>query len=472
MSNKFSLGFSTLDKEISIEKLTITGRLPAWLSGTLIRNGPARFEVGDIKMRHWFDGFSMLHAFSFAQGQVSYVNKFLESQAYQYARDKGKIGYAEFATDPCRSIFQRFTQIFSPSFTDNANVNISKLADKYVALTELPLPIEFNPQTLETLGVIKYADALPGITTTAHPHYDFSKKESLNFLTNFSAQSTYNLYRLPDHSATRELVSSIPTDAPSYMHSFALTENYLVLVEYPFVVNLFSLLLSGQPFIENYQWQPERGARFLVVSRKDGKLVGNCKSEAFFAFHHINAFENENEITLDISAYPDASVIEKLYLDILRGETDKELPRLGELRRYHINLETSAVKYEVMSAEPIELPRINYQLANTKKYHFVYGVGSDKNNPNNFLDRLVKIDLQDKNVQIWHQNDCYPGEPVFIPSPNAIKEDEGVIMSVVLNVQKGNSFLLVLDASSFTELARAEVPHHIPFGFHGQFYQV
>jgi len=29
--------------------------------------------------------------------------------------------------------------------------------------------------------------------------------------------------------------------------------------------------------------------------------------------------------------------------------------------------------------------------------------------------------------------------------------------------------LLVLDARSLDELARAEVPHHIPFGFHGQF---
>jgi beta,beta-carotene 9',10'-dioxygenase len=27
----------------------------------------------------------------------------------------------------------------------------------------------------------------------------------------------------------------------------------------------------------------------------------------------------------------------------------------------------------------------------------------------------------------------------------------------------------VLDAATLAELARARVPHHIPFGFHGQF---
>jgi carotenoid cleavage dioxygenase-like enzyme len=29
--------------------------------------------------------------------------------------------------------------------------------------------------------------------------------------------------------------------------------------------------------------------------------------------------------------------------------------------------------------------------------------------------------------------------------------------------------MLVLDAAELTELARAEAPHHIPYGFHGQF---
>ena len=30
--------------------------------------------------------------------------------------------------------------------------------------------------------------------------------------------------------------------------------------------------------------------------------------------------------------------------------------------------------------------------------------------------------------------------------------------------------LLILDAGSFEEIGRAEVPHPIPFGFHGQFF--
>ena len=86
---------------------------------------------------------------------------------------------------------------------------------------------------------------------------------------------------------------------------------------------------------------------------------------------------------------------------------------------------------------------------------------------------MVKVDVTERKDRSWFAEDCYPGEPVLVPVPGAdarAGEDEGVILSVVLNARNGNSFLLVLDAHSFTELARAEAPHHIPFGFHGQYF--
>ena len=42
------------------------GTPPAWLSGVLLRTGPAKFEVGNTAYRHWFDGLAMLHRFAFA----------------------------------------------------------------------------------------------------------------------------------------------------------------------------------------------------------------------------------------------------------------------------------------------------------------------------------------------------------------------------------------------------------------------
>jgi carotenoid cleavage dioxygenase-like enzyme len=57
---------------------------------------------------------------------------------------------------------------------------------------------------------------------------------------------------------------------------------------------------------------------------------------------------------------------------------------------------------------------------------------------------------------------------VFVAAP-AANEDDGVILSVVLDTRQAASFLLILDASTFRELARADAPHHIPFGFHGNY---
>lgn len=83
-----------------------------------------------------------------------------------------------------------------------------------------------------------------------------------------------------------------------------------------------------------------------------------------------------------------------------------------------------------------------------------------------FLDSLVKLDLARHTVSSWHEEGCYPGEPVFVEGPGAAQEDSGMIVSVVLDTRRGASFLLILDASTFGEIARAEAPHHIPFGFH------
>jgi beta,beta-carotene 9',10'-dioxygenase len=78
------------------------------------------------------------------------------------------------------------------------------------------------------------------------------------------------------------------------------------------------------------------------------------------------------------------------------------------------------------------------------------------------------VDVQNREDWRWFEEDCYPGEPVFVAAPNATAEDDGLILAVVLDGKIDTSFLLVLDAANFSELARAEVPHHIPFGFHGQ----
>ena len=91
--------------------------------------------------------------------RVTYANRFLESKAFCAAKETGKITYAEFATDPCRTLFGRVAAIFDPKLTDNCCVNVSGYAREAVAFTETTMPMRFSPDTLKTLGVFGYRRA-------------------------------------------------------------------------------------------------------------------------------------------------------------------------------------------------------------------------------------------------------------------------------------------------------------------------
>ncbi len=457
------LGFSTLEAERTLESLPLSGTLPPWLSGSLLRTGPARFEVGDSTLSHWFDGLAMLHRFTIGEGRVSYGNRYLQSRAYRAVEATGRIAYSEFATDPCRSLFKRVQTMFSPerSISDNANVNVGRLGERFIAMTETPLPVEFDPQTLEAAEVPPYR--APGQLTTAHPHLDRTGGAMLNYAAKLGPSSSYRFYSVgPDDSEPR-IVASMPVSEPAYMHSFGLTENWIVLVEFPFVVNPLSLALARRPFIENFRWKPERGTRFTLIERRTGTVGHRFQGDPCFAFHHVNAFERDGEVVVDLCAYPDAGIVEDFYLERLR-EGKPMTP--AALTRFRLGLDSGQLASQTLCDRDLELPRINYGACNERPYRYVWGTGTGARG---WLEEIVKADTEEGTTISWSEAGCYAGEPVFVAAPGAASEDAGVLLSVVLDERLQRSFLLVLDAVHLNELARAEVPHHIPFGFHGQF---
>jgi beta,beta-carotene 9',10'-dioxygenase len=470
-----ALGFSTLEQEVTIDELELAGELPAWLHGSLLRTGPAKFEVGGAQhMRHWFDGLAMLHRFTIDHGRVSYGNRFLESRSYRAARAQERIVYGEFATDPCRSLFKRVQTLFAPgsALPDNANVNVARLGERFVAMTETPLPVQFDQHTLETADVRPFA--APGQLTTAHPHLDRASGGMLNYAAKLGARSSYRFFALEplrgsEQQSTPRMIASLPVKQPAYMHSFGLTQRWLVLAEFPLVVNPLALALSGRPYIENYRWKPELGTRFTLVDRFSGDSLGGFQTDPCFAFHHVNAYENGDEVVVDLCAFEDAGVIEDLYLERLRA--GKPIAS-AQLTRFRLRPSNRSVSREQLADGDVELPRINYARCNERPYRYVWGV---RNGPAGWFEGIVKVDTLEHSTTSWSAPNCYAGEPVFVARPGAASspqkenEDDGVLLSVVLDARAGTSFLLVLDARDLSELARAEAPHHIPFGFHGQF---
>ncbi|WP_330630602.1 carotenoid oxygenase family protein [Halocatena halophila] len=458
-----AIGFRSVTPEQLERTLTVEGTIPSWLTGTYVVNGPAKFETRERSLSHWFDGFGMLHRFRFDGDRVHYRRRFVESGAYTHARDTETLGYREFATDPSESCFDRAVSLLAPpSVTDNANGPLARYGDRYVVTSESPGAIEFDPETLSTVGQITFEDDLVGQVSCAHPQYDPIADETITFLTRIARQSSYTVVRIAD--GKREPIASIAVDRPCYMHSFALTPTYVVLVEFPYAMNPFTFRLSDRPFIEQFDWRPERGTRLLVFDRSSGRLLAKPRMDAFFALHHVNAFERPGELLLDLLTYPTPKIVEAFSLDSIRNDR-MSIPS-GRLRRVRLTIDDWLVSSRTLVASPLEWPQIVGH-RRTHPYQFVYGVG--KSDPSSFYDRLLKLETTGRTT-CWHEPATYPGEPTVVPAPTPASEDDGVVLSLVLDGTDERSFVLVLDGETFTELARVPLDHPIPYPRHGQYY--
>jgi carotenoid cleavage dioxygenase-like enzyme len=376
--------------------------------------------------------------------------------------------YAEFATDPCRSMFKKVMSYFIPALpnmTDNPKVNVVKLGEQWMALGETQMQVVFDKDTLETVGVTEYAPRNFAYKTTAHPHFEAA--HAWNVVVKFGMFSHYQVYDTAQPEARP--VASIPVAKPAYLHGFGMTQNYFIIVAPPLVVTPIELLFWKRPYIENHRWMPDMGTIFYVIDKRSGKLRGKYRSDAFFLFHHVNAWEEGEELVMDINAYDDASIISSYYLRELE-KPDLRLPK-GTLRRYRLNLGSGRVSENLLSDACIELPRIDYHRYNMNSaYRYVYGVSVHPNHPVGFYNSLVKIDTHTGENHYWYRNGCYPGEPCFVPSPESRSDEDGVLLSIVLDATANQSFLLVLDAATLDELARATVPQPIVYGFHGDYF--
>jgi beta,beta-carotene 9',10'-dioxygenase len=463
---------AALKNELSQVPLTIKGSVPHWLSGTLLRNGPITVTVNGKTNAHEFDGLAMLHAFSFDQGKVRYTNKFLRCDAYDTVFKEGSIDYAGFAHDPCRTLFKRFLSLFSSTQkVHNASVNVGKIANRFVALTERPLPVEFNKETLDTLGVLNYADKLPHneCWESAHPHYDSNKQETINYLVQFGRKSYYVLYSMSDGSSERKVIGKVPVDNPAYMHSFAVTDNYVVLTEFPLKVKPLDLLLKGKAFMQNFCWDEPQGTRFIVVDRHTGTVKKICTTKPFFAFHHANAFEDAGTLHIDMITYKNAEIVTSNAI-LMRGT---QLAHPSQLERFSLSLnDENPITSDVLFSSSSEFPRIN-ETKDGHPYQFVYttGFGSSYNPTVPETKSIYKINTSTKAVLKWSEHGCSPGEPIFVPDPNDTSEDAGVILTVVIDHINQGSFLLILDPKTMQEIGRADAPHLIPKGLHGQYFQ-
>ncbi|GFF88697.1 hypothetical protein IFM47457_08330 [Aspergillus lentulus] len=507
-------------------ELRVTGTFPPLLAGTLYRNGPGTHRVdsktGSYARSHWFDGFALLHRFKIvptdgSNCRVFYNSRFQVDALMEKARRTGDLKEVTFGQkrDPCESFFHKMKTVFEPtdSLSDpnpqmvNSNVTVfanmpgmlkhgpavpeSSQFKVLTCLTDANQITHANPETLEPIAASTQQELHPdlkGQLSCAHPQFHPKTGDVYNYNLHLGPKSTFRIYHTSAHTSRTEVIATFSTKA-AYIHSFFMTEDYIILCVWPsYFKGLGASILWERNILDALKFDPTAQAHWFVVDRKNHRgVVAKFVSPPFFAFHTINAFQdpgdkNTVDIICDLVQYTNMDALHRTYYEALlspngdvsdftlkRSETPMtvryRLPRVPK----ESTTRTVAAAERVFGFETGELPTINPRFA-TKRARYHYCVVNRGRTP--FFDGIGKVDLETQTIQYWGSENTpsTPSEPIFIPDGNGEAEDAGYLLSVVLNGETGTSYLVCLDARTLTEVGRAEHDHAISFGLHGSYY--
>ncbi|KAJ3012501.1 hypothetical protein HKX48_006259 [Thoreauomyces humboldtii] len=488
-----------------------------WLKGALYRNGPGIFDIEfysgrimqTMSFEHWFDGLPLVHRFEIDgwAGEVQYRSRFtgkgLEQLVRKHAErtqngqlpNMGRLGFKRLAADSSAAcanlaILPGFPFTSGPLSGEKETSTASLLATSDSVLQEI------DPVTLLPKRAFTYADINPkfkGSVSCPVPCWDASRNVLVNYTMDYlpGGNARYTFFEIdPKDQFTPPGIMIASIHAPAtHAHSFALTNRYIILIVYPFSsswrAGIPSILAGTQPAPMELQFDTSGITSFHVIDRMRREEVAVFRTGPLFALTVLNAHDsNDGEsIEIDINAYDSKEILSSWRLNSLRKPEMYPWPP-ATIRRYVLSkIPEAATVFKVGKKnlpQPSFTHRTDYTLEMScinprfamKAHRFAWGLSitpAKRNLTNVVWDALVLADLTDKTKIEWREAGCYPGEPIMVPSPVKISEDEdaGVLLSVVLNSSTNTSFLLMLKASSMEEIGRANLPVHIPFGFHG-----
>lgn len=473
-----------------------SGTIPTWVDGTYVRNGPGRIKFKSTRrvLGSWLDGFAKLHSFKFKGNRVLFSGKFLEVPNYLESVKRGELvpqlTLNEFADPKEEWTFMEkmkisYKMMMGTGF-DNNNPALWRIgkSDKekgiYMAVTDSVPATQFKIDTLDTVGLLKPSRWPVTTTTCAHWMREPGTDNSINVFMKIGMTGPYYevLRFRPEHTyQNAEKVASFKPKISSYMHSFSITENHVIFFFYPVQVSITKMWTHNYHVMQCLEKVENEGTAIYVVNLKTG-AVTEREAPYTYSIHHANAFEkNADEIVVDLIKnsfegfhdYPKLSNMLNPPAVINASE-----PNGWELNRYVISLSSEEVKkYAPKDKKPedrylnhFDFPTINENYRG-KKYCIVYGWSAYGYSRMVLVKRnLCRPDLS----RSWAIENHYSSEMFFVPNPEGKSEDDGILITIVFDGPKEQSYLLIFDAKTFQEINRAYLPHNIPWSAHGMYF--
>lgn len=244
-----------------------------------------------------------------------------------------------------------------------------------------------------------------------------------------------------------------------------------------------SSVFTRQVAWDSWEWNALETTHVRLVDRRTGASQTWPLSHNLFAIHHVNAYRDavSNSIVFDVIQLFPGEVGCDIAFKMTSVHSMKDEWRMtgfgfsmSKPMRMVVPLDSPGAKIvpqRLGEISGIEFPTIRYDDFNGQPYRFLYAcmvqhVGSG------YYDSLAKFDVESGNSTVWSRPGHYPNEPIFVADPNGTREDDGVVVTNVLDTGKKQSYLLVLDARTMTEIASAgPTPHMIPHGYHGRYFR-
>ncbi|MBE9225724.1 carotenoid oxygenase family protein [Phormidium sp. LEGE 05292] len=472
---KWQKGYQSLKREFNYLIDDIEGEIPPNLQGTLFRNGPGLLDVNDQKLHHPFDGDGMICSFTFNNGKAYFQNRFVRTKGFVEEQKAGKILY--------RGVFGTqkpggwLANAFDLKIKNIANTNVIYWGKKLLALWEAAEPYSLNPNNLATLEM-EYFDRVlqEGDAFAAHPRIDPScewddgKPRLVNFSIKPGLSTTITIYELNESGKiVQHHAHSVPGFA--FIHDFAITPNYCIFFQNPVTFNPLPYVFGWQGAGQSVKFNPQEATRIIIIPRHSNTAIPGVKileTQSGFVFHHANAFEQDKEIYIDSVCYESLPTVEP---NSDYQETDFDALSPGQLWRFVVNLNEQTVRREMLESRCCEFPWVHP--AKVGRFHrYLYLGAAHTASGNAPLQAILKIDQVSGERQLWSAApEGFVSEPVFVPAPDAVNEDDGWIMTLVYDSSRHRSDLVILDARNLHQepITRLHLKHHVPYGLHGSF---
>jgi len=243
------------------------------------------------------------------------------------------------------------------------------------------------------------------------------------------------------------------------MHDFAITENFSIFPLFPLTWD-FQRIMRHEPI---FKWEPNLNTRFAIIPKygNDNNVIW-FEDQATIGFHVVNAHEVGDTIILDMVA------IDDIPQDTI-AFADDNVSYVNYLTRWIFNLKTKKIIKERLDNVNVEFPRIDERFVGRNHRHAYMNCTINKN-LHHLFDSIVHYDVKDNKKQVHHFGDgSFPLEPIFVPRSADSPEGDGFLLSYVYREAMNRSDLVILDAQQIDAepLAIIQLPHRVPFGFHG-----